>query len=67
MSMSKVCRILLVSAVMLFGSCLISRSLCGHKAAPRSGSISKLQKKVILSLEKIEERVLGGAKKENGL
>jgi hypothetical protein len=65
--MSKVCRILLVSAVMLFGSCFISRSLCEHKAEPRTPGISKLQKKVILSLEKIEERVLGEDKNENGL
>ena len=66
--MSRVCRILLVSAAILFGSCLASKSCCEHKAAPRpDNGVSKLQKKVILSLEKIEEQVFGGAKKNNGL
>jgi len=66
--MSRVCRVLLASAVILFGSCLVSKSCCDQKAATRpDNGVSKLQKKVILSLEKIEEQVFGGAKKNDGL
>ena len=66
--MNKVCRILLVSAVILFGSCFISKSCCELKAVPQSDNgVSKLQKKVISSLEKIEKQVFKGAEKNNGL
>ena len=58
--MNRVCRVLLVSAAILFGTCFVSKSCCGHKAAARpDNSVSRLQKKVILSLEKIEEQVFG--------
>ena len=66
--MNKVCRVLLVSAAILFGTCLVSKSCCEDRAATRSDNgASKLQKKVILSLEKIEERVFGGGERNNGL
>jgi len=66
--MSRICRILLVSAVILFGSCLISKSCCSQKAATRAEPVaSKLQRKVILGLEKIEERFFTGAEKNNEL
>ena len=66
--MNRVCRILLVSAAILFGTCLISKGCCELKAVPQSDNgVSKLQKKVISSLEKIEDRVFRGAEKNNGL
>ena len=59
--MNKLCRVMMVSAVLLFGSCLISKGCCEDKAVVANDSVSKLQKKVILSLEKIEERIRTGS------